>query len=1124
MQLDLAEFSQHAVQCGVLLVSTWASSGCPAYSLRDIAASATLTVDLSPLQDREVADRLSELQALRKGFAASCDGAAEVALDVCRFLDYVGAPECLTVVAGAVAVGLSELTAVWDMAALSLPASVGRQLLCLRPEWLWAYCGLIRREEALRGWNACLERRGKAKQEAHAQTHRSALARERFSHVHRPAASASRLKRVTSRPGRASARASSKPETQIGQTCSSGDTARAAASTASEVTQEGDSQAPAGVAADLAAFEALGARGGRAWSLDAGQHASRALGARYGQSAQGGATNGNLTDGLSYCDSNDGIGGWVWSWAAFASRVEASEAMWDACLFVSVLSQQLRNAADGVLRTYGPRILRDLSRLPGGLDAWYAAVDPVMAAAAQHDWAVVAKRTRDAQQRQSDADRIRLLAALPGSVGSSGTEACARTGKSGAPAAVAAATATAAAVCASKCNGHTGCAGPDWPHGGVAPSIIATAVNVTFPSAPAMTREAPGAEDASATVAGGEAPLVASTTPAGGTSAQAHDMPAIEPFRELFTAFRRWGLQFAAAEMSVRDHGPPPLRPPVPPMPYTGETISTILTRLTRQGPSHKPVEPPLTVETATFSSLRLQRNGSSNLPQAQADALTGARTAIAGAQLAKSTHPKSIRAGRQQPGQGVKAAVSWSSSVRTPGGLPGLSIAAATIQAAPRGPSGADLAAQARAKAAARTAVAAEQRLRTRRAAAARTEAAAQRNAFEAAHRALAKAQQQHRAASVIQSAARSWTARRFASLWRRSALHSHTPSLLCSDDGLGLCVVPALFGVPRVAFAGLVLGTARAVFGSSEVLNLRGLGGGEGGVIQNDVVEEVDFGDSAVSVGDQAQWVGDAWAEQLAGTVLVAAGAESGDAARETAPVVGLGAAIRLYVAPMHSLTALDLTASCTCTDDDFASLALLPKLASLEVGGWRDLTSVGVRRFVAACRNTTILPRVPPLLTSRDAAHGTPARLVVGQVAIRAPPLRSLALSDCRRIDDDALFAIGKGVPGVRDLCLFGCSRVTDRGAASFSGSRARLERLCVAGAYKFGSDAMRFLLSSVNPRLHTYISPAEFRRYPFDAGPDAAEAFPDGESGRDEDWSLEDLTPSRLVAVSSRKERR
>ncbi|KAA0173162.1 hypothetical protein FNF27_05386 [Cafeteria roenbergensis] len=202
--------------------------------------------------------------------------------------------------------------------------------------------------------------------------------------------------------------------------------------------------------------------------------------------------------------------------------------------------------------------------------------------------------------------------------------------------------------------------------------------------------------------------------------------------------------------------------------------------------------------------------------------------------------------------------------------------------------------------------------------------------------------------------------------------------------------------------------------------------------------------------------------------------------------------------HIPQMAAVTALDLSFASGCGDAEFAALAALPRLASLEVNGWQALSAEGIVKFVANSRRSTILPAQQPLLSKRDASHGAAARSLVGQAALRAPPLRSLSLGDCRRIDDAALFAIGRGLQGVEDLCLFGCSMVTDHAAASFSGSSSRLRRLCVAGAYKFGRDATRFLLTSVNPHMIVYVNPAEFSRCAFDQGPSTEEAFPAGEA--------------------------
>ncbi|KAA0153974.1 hypothetical protein FNF31_06376 [Cafeteria roenbergensis] len=291
-------------------------------------------------------------------------------------------------------------------------------------------------------------------------------------------------------------------------------------------------------------------------------------------------------------------------------------------------------------------------------------------------------------------------------------------------------------------------------------------------------------------------------------------------------------------------------------------------------------------------------------------------------------------------------------------------------------------------------------------------------------------------------------------------------------------------------------------SAFPAITALNLRGSCGGEGPASDCDsksaAYDSWDGCEPAAGIDDIA-WIGHIVASEEAPEP------KAGKAIIETPP--GPPALLRSaspaemilnHIPQMAAVTALDLSFASGCGDAEFAALAALPRLASLEVNGWQALSAEGIVKFVANSRRSTILPAQQPLLSKRDASHGAAARSLVGQAALRAPPLRSLSLGDCRRIDDAALFAIGRGLQGVEDLCLFGCSMVTDHAAASFSGSSSRLRRLCVAGAYKFGRDATRFLLTSVNPHMIVYVNPAEFSRCAFDQGPSTEEAFPAGEA--------------------------
>jgi hypothetical protein len=223
---------------------------------------------------------------------------------------------------------------------------------------------------------------------------------------------------------------------------------------------------------------------------------------------------------------------------------------------------------------------------------------------------------------------------------------------------------------------------------------------------------------------------------------------------------------------------------------------------------------------------------------------------------------------------------------------------------------------------------------------------------------------------------------------------------------------------------------------------------------------------------------------------THLCLRGAFQGEVAAPAAAEPGLWDTPQACVSSLgrwRSLTSLDLSACPGCGDKEFSSLAELPMLATLQVCGWDALTVDGVREFLCRSECSTVLPPTPPLMASRDTVVGVPSRFVVGQKALRCPPLRALNLAGCKRIDDDTVWLIGRGLPGLRDLCLFGCLRVTEKAAAGFGGSSSRLERMCIAGAYKFGDDAVRFLLTSVNPHLQLYVSPGQFSERPFETFP-------------------------------------
>lgn len=1000
-----------------------------------------------------------------------------------------------------VALWLSVLAA--DLVALKLPWEMLQLCLCLQPVWLWQHSGAVPRRAVQAAWQERRRARADESLAGERQSLRLGLAMERSQHaLSHPAATAKgarkkskgALRRRTP-PTAAAAAAGAGPSAATPAT-GAGQTAAPAAAPAAPAASTTAASRP-----DPAMREALGQRTADLLA-QSGAGVERLVTGR-----QADASTGVGLDSLLASERPDAESGrWAWSWVAAAARSASLRREWCACLAAEVVAQRCRNAASLSLRTYGPRALRDLSRVPGGLDEWYALVDPAMAAASIHDWGVVAARQEARKRREAERRAISKFLAPRRDE--------AATAEAGDAAASAAAEAEAAPEGEARPDGHeaaSGGAAGEWP-GGLQQVAAAEAV--------AAAGSLGGGEDASDP--GGRRADEPSASE--GSDGDATPSPSVA----LFAAFRRWLWLLAGAEIEARERGGHPHDTPPPPPPSFGipgahpaakpkeaafkaPAASRVVPRgrpSARSGPqtSRGPAAHRPGVGVASKSGAR---SGAAATARGQASASAGSsRSRSRTRGLSRSAarggaRPRAAAAATSAPNAAVWRPVpqprAWADELRTPSASPsfGLSVrsagAASLATDSARGePPAAAVSPQVRDA----------ERLRQRRAARARAEAAAQQRAAAETARRRGALARRVAAATRIQALARGRAGRKYAQAVARWLRTRAPPLPLDSANGIGAGALPVLFGVRRAACVPLALATMVSAFPAITALNLRGSCGGEGPASDCDsksaAYDSWDGCEPAAGIDDIA-WIGHIVASEEAPEP------KAGKAIIETPP--GPPALLRSaspaemilnHIPQMAAVTALDLSFASGCGDAEFAALAALPRLASLEVNGWQALSAEGIVKFVANSRRSTILPAQQPLLSKRDASHGAAARSLVGQAALRAPPLRSLSLGDCRRIDDAALFAIGRGLQGVEDLCLFGCSMVTDHAAASFSGSSSRLRRLCVAGAYKFGRDATRFLLTSVNPHMIVYVNPAEFSRCAFDQGPSTEEAFPAGEA--------------------------
>lgn len=186
---------------------------------------------------------------------------------------------------------------------------------------------------------------------------------------------------------------------------------------------------------------------------------------------------------------------------------------------------------------------------------------------------------------------------------------------------------------------------------------------------------------------------------------------------------------------------------------------------------------------------------------------------------------------------------------------------------------------------------------------------------------------------------------------------------------------------------------------------------------------------------------------------------------------------ASVHVIASRLPRLRLLDVSGAVECGDDEMEALGRLEHLASLQVCGWKKLTSRGLVAFAKQLPHNRVAPAIAPVPLSHRASHGMAHRLVAGLPALPCASLKELNLADCSGLTDDGVAELGRILPGLEDLSLFGCLYVSDRALGGLSTMHTRLKRLNTSGAYKVTADGTRFLLAQ-NPGLLLYSSPNEF----------------------------------------------